>query len=133
MAMLLSWLMPALAASTIKTSDSFKVLTDDDKMGGSCTSKMSQVDALLPEVQALIKAATTAIDDLLDDPGVFVSGWLPSKKKDRMRLLLLAQQFFGTEFDAKKLKVYAQNPETGNDSQSKLKEFRRKISHFFSG
>ncbi|OOQ86531.1 hypothetical protein PEBR_21144 [Penicillium brasilianum] len=100
---LLGLLAPVTVADDIKTSETFKVLTSSDNMGGSCDSKTTQVDAMVPEIQALITAATDAIDTLLNPS---TSSLLSSsKRKDRMRLLLLAKQFFGTTFSTKTLKV----------------------------
>lgn len=99
---LLGLLAPVTMAADIKTSDIFKVLTDSDNMGGSCDSRTTQVDAMVPEIQALITAATDAIDTLLKTP-TLGSLTIPSKRKDRERLFLLAKQFFGTEFGSKSL------------------------------
>ncbi|KAJ5390524.1 uncharacterized protein N7496_001592 [Penicillium cataractarum] len=95
---LLGLLAPVTMAADIKTSNTFKVLTDSDNMGGSCDSRTTQVDAMVPEIQALITAATDAIDTLLTTP-TFSSLAIPSKKKNRERLLLLAKQFFGIKFN----------------------------------
>jgi hypothetical protein len=78
-------------AEDINTSDTFKVLTDSDNMGGSCDSKKTAVDAMVPEVQQLVKAATDSIDTLLTDPSG-LSTWSISKRNERLRLLLLARR-----------------------------------------
>lgn len=101
---LLSLLAPVTIAEDINTSDTFKVLTSSDNMGGSCDSKKTQVDAMVPEIQQLIKAATDSIDTLLTDP-TGLGSWTPSKRNERMRLLLLARRFFGTKFSSVSLKV----------------------------
>lgn len=101
---LLGLLAPVTMAEDINTSDTFKVLTSSDNMGGDCDSKRTQVDAMVPEIQQLIKAATDSIDTLLTDPAG-LSSWSPSKRNERMRLLLLARRFFGTKFNSVTLKV----------------------------
>jgi hypothetical protein len=57
---LLGLLAPVTVADDIETSETFKVLTSSDIMGGSCDSETTQVDAMVPKIQALITAATNA-------------------------------------------------------------------------
>lgn len=121
----LSWLTPVALAKGIKTSEVFKVLTDEDNMGGSCKNRMDQVEALIPEVQELVNAASDALKDLISDP-VALPVWSKSKKLNRMRLLLLARQFLGTEWDEKSLKVKEKDMETGTDSKKTLTDFQGK-------
>lgn len=123
--LIMGWLAPVTLAKGIKTSEVFKVLTDADNIGGSCDKRMSQVEALIPEVQELIDAATDALDKLLSDP-LTLPVWTKSKKLNRMRLLLLARQFLGTEWDEKSLKVKEKDMETGTDSKQTLTDFRGK-------
>lgn len=124
---LLGWLAPVTLAREIKTSEVYKVLTDSDQMGGSCTSRMSQVEQLIPEVQQLIDAAVDAIDNLLDNPiGFFM--WTRPKKLNRKRLLNLGRQFLGVEWD-KSFKVKGLDTATANNPQSTLTEFRGEYFH----
>lgn len=115
---LLGLLAPAAMAEDINTSDTFKVLTASDNMGGSCDSKKAAVDAMVPEVQQLIKAATDSIDTILTDPSGLGS-WTPSKRSERLRLLLLARRFFGTKFNVVNLKVDSSTKGTLNTVKGK--------------
>lgn len=119
----LGWLAPVTLAREIKTSEVYKVLTDADQMGGSCTSRMSQVEQLIPEVQQLIDAAVDALDNLLDNPSGFRM-WTRPKKLDRKRLLSLAREFLGVEWEEKSLRVKGENTETGRNSKKTLTDFR---------
>jgi hypothetical protein len=115
---LLGLLAPVTMAEDINTSDTFKVLTDSDNMGGSCDSKKTAVDAMVPEVQQLVKAATDSIDTLLTDPSG-LSTWSISKRNERLRLLLLARRFFGTKFSTLNLKVDSSTKGTLNTVKGK--------------
>lgn len=119
----LGWLAPVTLAREIKTSEVYKVLTDADQMGGSCTSRMSQVEQLMPEIQQLIDAAVDAIDNLLESPSRAIK-FSRSKMLDRKRLLNLARQFLGVEWEEKSLKVKGENAETNRDSKNTLTDFK---------
>lgn len=120
---LLGWASPLVAAKDTQTSEVYKILTDDDKVGGSCSDRMAQVNALIPEVSELTKAAMDSIDKILSDPTA-LKAWTKSKKLNRMRLLLLARWFIGTEFDEATMKVKDKDQETGKDFKKDLKEFK---------
>ncbi|KAJ5908048.1 hypothetical protein N7495_000730 [Penicillium taxi] len=114
-------LLSLLAAATdIETSQTYKVLTDADNMGGSCTSRLAQVNKLIAEVQQLIQAATDSIDTILKfSTSSIVSS---SKKNERLRLLLLAQRFFGTKYSSVTLQV------SDKTSQTNLKTLRENFN-----
>ncbi|GLI80958.1 hypothetical protein PoHVEF18_009326 [Penicillium ochrochloron] len=114
-------------AEDINTSDTFKVLTASDNMGGSCDSKKAAVDAMVPEVQQLIKAATDSIDTILTDPSGLGS-WTPSKRSERLRLLLLARRFFGTKFNAVNLKVDSSTKGTLNTVKGRFNQITTQIN-----
>lgn len=124
---LLGWVTPLIAARDIQTSEVYKVLTDDDNVGGSCSARMPQVDALIPEVSELVKAAIDSIDKILSDP-IALKAWPKSRKLSRMRILLLARWFIGTEFDEATLKVKEKDRGTGTDYKDNLKVFKGKSS-----
>lgn len=102
----LGWLGPVLGADDIETSKVFKVLTKADNMGGECDDILPKVNAMIPEVQKLVDAAVDAIDSILKSPST--SEWTNSNEKgdERARILLLARQIFGADFNAKRSKLH---------------------------
>ena len=116
---LLGWLVPVTVTADIKTSETFKVLTDGDNMGGSCDSRRNDVDALVPEVQQLIMAASNAIDTITKNPprSELLS---PTKRKDRLRIFLLARWFFGTKFNSVLLTIDSSSKGTLNSVKGQI-------------
>lgn len=100
---LLGWLIPVTHQKT--TSEAFKVLKDEDHMGGSCTNQLSYVDTWVPEVENLVKAATDAINTILYTPRTPSLAMSDERKRDRLRVALFAHQLFGTKFEGEAVKV----------------------------
>lgn len=100
-ALLLGWLVP-LTEQT-KTSEVFRVMRDSDNLGGSCDRYFNEIDNYMPEVEALIEAATTAIEKLLKGPMTP----LHSKDtiKERWRIGFMADRYFGATPEGSRVRV----------------------------
>ena len=92
----LGWFGPLIGA--VQTSDIYKVLKASDNMGGACDDRLTEVNNMADEVQKLVGAAIDAIDVILKSP---LRAATKDQRKNRERILLLARQFYGVNFNTK--------------------------------
>lgn len=121
------------ALFSTETSDVFKMMTSKPDYGGSCDpyitaakkdkTKPNPEDAI-GEVLDLCKAAVKALNDAMTDadPKKVVKG--SSYKQNRQRILLLAEKFWGAEFNKATLQ------HTSDTSKTNLKNARGEFPHY---
>jgi hypothetical protein len=100
---LLGWLIHPAHGTT--TDQVFDVQLARDNNGGDCDAHLSVVNLMSSEVEAMVKAATDAINTLLTAP----EGSALKGRKERLRIAMMAEKLWKIKYTKLKLTVEDKN------------------------